>query len=322
MIESDVTSGTVSPAPHSSAELEQTAVAERELKRRGRRRLIGAGTLGLLGIVFLPMFFDTEPRVDKPNTSGVSSSNSGSRSTEINIIIPQREGLSALPPPVLPAPTPSAPTPQKAPIVEEPAVPPKVAGAESKGAAPAVVLGAAAVVVGAAIVGEKAGVEKRTADTIAAKPPVATPKPTAAPTITPTTKVTPLPAPPAAAVPPPVAKASTTSATTTASTNAPAAKPAASTAVTASPAAAVASSAGSFVVQLGAFSDEYNIRTLTERMKSGKLPVYAEKIQITSAGKPKTVTRLRVGPYPTMEKAKAISLKVKALGVTNTVVAK
>ena len=40
----------------------EISATELELKRRGRRRLIGAITIGLLAIVFLPMIFDSEPR--------------------------------------------------------------------------------------------------------------------------------------------------------------------------------------------------------------------------------------------------------------------
>jgi DedD protein len=319
MIESNATNGTVSSVPHSVPELEQIAAAERELKRRGRRRLIGAGTLGLLGVIFLPMFFDTEPRGEKTRSGGAGNTK------EINITIPQREGLSALPPPAAPV------TPLIAPSVTPPLdaltkpasdvsalSPAKAESAEPKILGTATALGAVAVgtaVVGAAsIVNSKASAEKSVP-----KSPVEQPTVKSAPS---TAIVTPPPLAPTKPVEKPIAVPAAPS-------------PAASvgvakvvspnpTAVPAPPAQLAASvpATGGFVVQLGAFSDDYNIRTLTERMKSGKLPVYAEKIQITSAGKPKTVTRLRVGPYPTMEKAKLISAKVKALGVTNSVVAK
>ncbi|MBL8521724.1 MAG: SPOR domain-containing protein [Betaproteobacteria bacterium] len=73
--------------------------AERELKRRGRRRLAGAVTLGLLAFVFVPMFFDDEPK--KP----------GQRAkTEISVQIPPKDGQ-----PALPAPGPAVATPGPAP---------------------------------------------------------------------------------------------------------------------------------------------------------------------------------------------------------------
>lgn len=65
------------------------STTEVELKRRGRRRLIGAIALGLVAIVVLPMVFDTEPK--RANKSG----------QEISIQIPPKDGLPALPAPVI-----------------------------------------------------------------------------------------------------------------------------------------------------------------------------------------------------------------------------
>ena len=55
-----------------------------EIRRRGRRRLLGAVTLVLLAVVFVPMILDNEPR-----THG----------TEPSLIIPNRELAKPLPPP-------------------------------------------------------------------------------------------------------------------------------------------------------------------------------------------------------------------------------
>ena len=71
-----------------STELSATEI---ELKRRGRRRLIGAVTIGLLGIVFLPMIFDGEP---KRTSLGATS-----KKQEISVQVPAKEGLSPLPVP-------------------------------------------------------------------------------------------------------------------------------------------------------------------------------------------------------------------------------
>ena len=95
------TSKSTSPA---SAKPDLSAT-ELELKRRGRRRLIGAFTLGLLAIVFLPMLFDSAPKKDQAN------------SREIAIQVPPKEGLSPLP-----APTPSTAPPAVA-ITPTPAPP-------------------------------------------------------------------------------------------------------------------------------------------------------------------------------------------------------
>ena len=67
------------------------SATEIELKRRGRRRLIGAATIGLLGIVFLPMIFDGEP---KRNSAG-----STLKKQEISIQVPAKEGQPVLPTP-------------------------------------------------------------------------------------------------------------------------------------------------------------------------------------------------------------------------------
>ena len=101
-----------------STELSATEI---ELKRRGRRRLIGAGTIGLLGIVFLPMIFDGE--------SKRSSSGSTLKRQEISIQVPAKDGQPPLSAPstapVAPLPaTPAAALPLPAAPVVEPATPP------------------------------------------------------------------------------------------------------------------------------------------------------------------------------------------------------
>ena len=68
----------------------EISATELELKRRGRRRLIGAITIGLLAIVFLPMIFDSEPK----------RSGQAMKTQDISVQVPSKEGQ-----PVLPAPT-------------------------------------------------------------------------------------------------------------------------------------------------------------------------------------------------------------------------
>lgn len=77
----------------------ELSATEIELKRRGRRRLIGAATIGLLGIVFLPMIFDGEPKR--------SSTGSTLKKQEISIQVPAKEGQPVLPTPSA-APSPAA----------------------------------------------------------------------------------------------------------------------------------------------------------------------------------------------------------------------
>jgi DedD protein len=81
-----------------------------ELKRRGRRRLIGGATIALLMVVFLPMIFDSEPRRERSDKQ------------EISLALPAKEGL-----PPLPAPVPMAPAPNPQPTVAEPAKAPATA---------------------------------------------------------------------------------------------------------------------------------------------------------------------------------------------------
>jgi DedD protein len=69
----------------------EISAAELEIKRRGRLRLIGAITIGLLAIVFLPMIFDSEPARNKLKIKPGSQ--------EISIQIPPKEGLPPLPAP-------------------------------------------------------------------------------------------------------------------------------------------------------------------------------------------------------------------------------
>lgn len=67
----------------------EISAAELEIKRRGRRRLIGAITIGLLAIVFLPMIFDSEPkRLGQPM-----------KTQDISVQVPSKEGQQPLPAP-------------------------------------------------------------------------------------------------------------------------------------------------------------------------------------------------------------------------------
>lgn len=90
----------------------ELSATELELKRRGRRRLIGAITLGLLIVVFLPMFFDAEPKRDKVSQQ------------EISIQLPPKDGLAPLPAPIAKLPAPAsaqAPAADAAASVNKPA---------------------------------------------------------------------------------------------------------------------------------------------------------------------------------------------------------
>ncbi len=79
----------------------ELSATEIELKRRGRRRLIGAATIGLLGIVFLPMIFDGEPRR--------SPAGSTLKKQEISVQVPSKEGQPTLATPTAAGATAKAP---------------------------------------------------------------------------------------------------------------------------------------------------------------------------------------------------------------------
>ena len=235
------TSKSTSPA---SAKPDLSAT-ELELKRRGRRRLIGAFTLGLLAIVFLPMLFDSAPKKDQAN------------SREIAIQVPPKEGL-----PPLPAPTPST-------------APPAVATTP-------------------------------------------TPTPTPAPPSAPLTASTasPAPTPPLAttAIAKPEMKGEPKSAAP-AATPAPVAKSATPPPI-AAPVKAPPLLKQGFVVQIGAFKDAANAQQIVASMKEAKLPVFTDSIA-TSGG---SVTRVRVGPFASKEKADSALAQVKLAGADGKIV--
>jgi DedD protein len=70
-------------------------------------------------------------------------------------------------------------------------------------------------------------------------------------------------------------------------------------------------SPGGFVVQLGAFSDPGNARTLLGRLKQAQIPAYAEAVK-TSNG---TRTRVRAGPYSSEAAAEKVRDRVLALKI-------
>lgn len=87
--------------------------ADQEIKRRSRRRLIGALALGALAVVFLPMIFDNEPK-------GPGAAR-GTR--EISVKIPSKEEQAPLAAPSSAPAASSAPaTPAAAPVALAPPV--------------------------------------------------------------------------------------------------------------------------------------------------------------------------------------------------------
>lgn len=223
----------------STAEKTPLSAAELEIKRRGRRRLIGAITIGVVAIVVLPMVFDSEPK--KQNVA----------KQEISIAIPPKEGLPALPPPVAPPAAPGAPV---APT-PSPTTPPTVAPA--------------------------------------------TPASTPVPAVVAPTKTEPAKVEPPKDVPKVAAKVE------------PKADPKAE-----AKADAKAIPAGSFVIQVGAFKDAENAKSIVKQLKDAKLPVFTDSIAVKGG----TVTRVRVGPYNSKARADGALAEVKLAGGDGKVV--
>ncbi len=90
-----------------------------EIRRRGRRRLVGAIAIVALLVVFVPMILDQEPRTGR----------------EPALAIPPRENAPPLPAPGQRAP--AAPAPQAAPAAATPAPAPAAAPSPARSAPPA-----------------------------------------------------------------------------------------------------------------------------------------------------------------------------------------
>ena len=227
----------------------EISAAELEIKRRGRRRLVGAVTIGLLAIVFLPMIFDSEPvRNQSPTKSG---------SQEISIQIPPKDGLPPLPAPSAMS---AASVPPKAPVaapIPAPTTPP-------------VVPSVASVV---PVEQKPAVVSTPTPPELASKVP---------------TKVEPVK---------PEKKS----------------EPAAASLKPVEPKAEIKQG---FVVQVGAFKDVENTKQIVAQAKTAKLPVYTDTVATANG----TVTRVRVGPFSTKQKADAALAQLKLSGSDGKIV--
>jgi DedD protein len=75
-----------------------------------------------------------------------------------------------------------------------------------------------------------------------------------------------------------------------------------------------AASSEAFVVQLAALSDSAKADALKGRAALAGLPAYTDKVG--------SLTRVRVGPYPSRDAAKAAAAKLAQNGMSGQVVAK
>lgn len=231
--------------------------AQSELKRRARRRLVGATALALAAVIVLPMVMDHEPRVP---------------AQEIQVRIPSQDGGGGLVSRILPGKGATAlpPLADSQPAAQSGALPKMETKAEAK---------------------TEARIEPKAEAKTEPKAEVkAAPKVEA--------KVEPKPAPVAAkAEPMPPVKAAE-----------------------GARAAAVLSGqngggAEQWVVQLGAYKEEGNVKLLVKKLKEMGVPSYTE----TSDSPQGPRTRVRAGPFATKEAAEKAQAKAKAIGVSGTV---
>jgi DedD protein len=201
-----------------------------DLKKRARRRLVGATALALLAVIVLPMVMDQEP---KPTTQ------------DIQIRIPGQDG-STFTSRILPAKPTATPLPPIEATPREAVVPPAAPPAQNM----------------------------------------------------PDGKAPPETAPVA---PPPVDKTPPTR---------PAEKPPEEARAAAILGGGDAPATGPWVVQLGAYQDQANVRLLQKKVKELSLPVYTESVDTAQGAR----IRVRAGPFATREAAERAQGRLKKIG--------
>lgn len=230
--------------------------AQLELKKRARRRLVGAAALAALAAIVLPMVMDQTPKQQPVQ--------------DIQIRIPAQDA-GAFTSRILPVKPGATPTPLP------PAAPP-----DSKPAEPA----------------KPAAVPAKPDTRAEQKVPVKTEQK-------------------AAASKAEVSPASTASKPTEIQSGAAAqAKPAAKKPEEAKPAPA---SGEQWIVQLGAYKDQANVRNLTAKLKQQGYNFYTEPLPSPDGS---TRTRVRAGPFPSKEAAEVARDRIKRIGVDGVVAQK
>jgi len=306
--------------------------AVEELKRKARRRLVGAIVLALAAATLLPLLLEQEqqplgedvsvqiPPVDSgrfvsrlkgdkgPDAPTGGNTNSG----------PIRPGgaTEAATPAPAPAPPSAAPAAMPAPVAD-PTTAPSPAGTEPRPAASSGPTDAKAAAKVEAAPPAKTEA-KAPAKAEARQPPVAAatapteivipePKPAGPPAAGTATLAGTASGPAATAALAGPASAIAGTATLAGSASGPVAAAADSTA---GPAGAESPRAEGFVVQLGAFTDSYGANALANKLKKAGYPAYTESIE-TSRG---TLWRVRVGGYPSRQEAAEARSRLKVEG--------
>jgi DedD protein len=245
-----------------------------ELRRRARRRLIGAIVLALAAAVLVPMLLESDPKplgedvsVRIPPVDDSKFVNKLGDKGKAPAEPPIAASATTQPPKAEPATPAASPAGQASPAKDVGVPPPapsraltqaeqRVISPQSKPASATDGPGASA--------------------TAASKAPAPVTGGTAAPT----------------AEPPKAADATT------------------ATKVADAPTAAEPAAAGAYSVQLAAFADDKGANSLAAKLKRAGHPAYTEPYE-TSRGR---VWRVRVGPYPSREAAEAARVKLKAEG--------
>lgn len=241
--------------------------AQLQLKKRARRRLVGAVAFASVVAVVLPLVMDHEPRQSVQ---------------EVEIRIPGQDEKPLAPRfAVMPVEKPEA-------KADEPAVdsmPPAALEASGPGARPtARVLEAAK--------------DKPADKPVEKQPEKAPPKPADKP-----------PTKPEKTAEKPADKAS-------AKENVADARRAAAILASAAPDAGPAPArAGEFVILIGAFANEDNVRNLKAKLAEKNIKTYSEPLQTPSGAK----TRVRAGPFATREAAEKALEKMKQVGVSGVI---
>ena len=248
------------------------------MKRRARRRLVGAIALVVFVVIALPIVLDSEPKpISQDLTIQIPSQDAGKFATRV--LPAQPEPVPALTTSSTPAVTPSAPAPEaaaKAPVVPE----------------------APKVVVAPAVVPSVKPAPAITPPVAPAAAPVSTAATSAAKTETPAKD-----APMAVTT---TAKEATTPAAASAT------KPSAVPVVPAVPAAEAKSPAvtdRSFIVPLGLYSKADNIKQVRAKATAAGFKTYTEAIAGSAS------VRVRAGPFASRDAADKAREKLKGAGL-------
>ena len=226
-----------------------------ELKKRARRRLVGAAALAVLAAIVLPMVMDQAPKQPVQDIQiRIPAQDAGAFTSRI---LPVKPGSTPTPLPPAAAPETKPVEPAKPAAVQAKAEPKAEAKAEPKAAPPKAEVGLPATAAKAPEPRATAPIDDKL---LTKKPEMAKAKPTPA-----------------------------------------------------------ASNGEQWVVQLGAYRDQANVRNLTAKLKQQGYNFYTEALPSPDGS---TRTRVRAGPFPSKDAAEAARERIKRLGVDGVVAQK